>query len=485
MAETYEDLLGNPAIGPSANTYEDLIREQTGADYKPYTEEMKASDAAGMKSLAGAGIVGAAAATGGMALAPYGALASLAGEMGGTFLGELGRQKTFGEDTDVGDATQSALISLGLGGLSRTAVKAYGALADIPAEYTRYIGKKNPVRGFGLTMREPMARAELDLGRNIGRTVRNISSEITEPRQELVAIMAQRSVSGPKISVRSVIDALEQSKVPKPRLPETLQANAKIDERIAALTRAESSGGLTASELDTLINKELDPTAFNQSGEVATTKVGPAYASARDAARETLLANLPPEARLLKEQIAEELMWRENAAKYFGLKKSGKTVVGNVAKINQPGNEEIKQTLKFISEQSGIDFEKMAMDLATRRAYTMDDRVKMGVINRIMLGMATMGAVTGRPGAGLAVLAVSPVAAHTISKVIAPLQNVTGPAGISLYEYLRSSYSMRTGQEIVKPKPGSAIMKITRIKNQEAVADAMIKATRTGAGGSY
>lgn len=489
MANTYEDLLGGPPTQhPSPQpyqSYEDLVAAQAGPSYTPYTDEDKARDAAGMKNLGGAALVGGAAAAGGMALAPYGALAALGGEAGGTFLGELLRQKSFGEDTNLRDATDSALISLGLGTIAKTATKAYGALADIPPEYTRYIGRQNPARGLWLTMKGPADRAELELGRRIGRTVKDISSRVTDPRQEFVQLLKNSASTGTKVRLDPVIRALQDSMIPNATLPETINANRMIADRIDALGKRNATGGLFADELDSLINKELDPSAFKLSGEVSTSKVGPAYASARDAAKEALLNNLPPEARVLRDQIADELTWRENAAKYFGLRKYGKTVVKNIAGINKPGNEEVKETLKFISEQSGIDFERMAMDLATKRAYTLDDRVKMGVVNRIMLGMATMGAATGRPGAGAAVLAVSPVAAHTISKVIAPLQNVAGPAGISLYEYLRKEYAMRTAPEAVNHPPDSGIMRITRVKNKEAVARAFVKATQSGAGGSF
>jgi hypothetical protein len=139
-----------------------------------------------------------------------------------------------------------------------------------------------------------------------------------------------------------------------------------------------------------------------------------------------------------------------------------------------------------VSKQSGIDFNKMAMDLATRRAFTMDDRVKVSIMNRIMLGFSAAGMFSGRPGVGIAAALTAPVTAHAVSKVVAPLQGLAGPGGVTLYEYLKNQYPVdRMPPPLPIKDTESQSYRVIRVGDKRAASERFIRAMRSGAGREF
>lgn len=448
----------------SVSPYEQQVAEQSGATPRSRMEVAahRAMEAEQFKAIGkgalGAAIVGGSAYLGGlpaMAAAPegYGVLAGIGGQTLGAYGGELARQKVMGEPTSRREARKAALLTGGpaLAGYGLT--KYFGAAGGVPSAATEYVGARSKmVPRYDLTMREPPVGAEIALGRQVGKEVTRQAQPLTPGRIAEVGYIEQATQAGTRIDPQPVIDALKAKMLKTPRTRVGRNANRRLKELVDSLEKAKTEGGMTPSEMDELIGGELDPSIY-RAGKASGQMVAGRLAPAREQAKESLLAPLPPEARMERAKAAQELGRRELAESYFGESRKGTVIHNEIKNLFQPGHEEALESLRGIGRQAGMDFETMARELATKRVFSADDRVKATMLHRIMLSIGAVGVATGRPGYAAAAVLSQPSVARTGAKLLAPLQTLIGPAGALMAGQYRAAYPLKTSPTTQEP-PG-------------------------------
>jgi hypothetical protein len=398
-----------------------------------------------LKMAAGAGIVGGATMLGGVgaaALAPegYGVLAGIAGQTAGSYGGELARQKLMGEKMSQREARKSAAWTLIPAAAGYGATKVLSAAGGVAPAATEYVGMRSRlVPRYDLTMSEPKPTAELDLGRKISGAVEAQAKPLTPGRIAEEQYIKGATQSGTRVDPQPIIDTLRSKMLSTPRTAGGRNYNNRLSELVDSLEQSKAAGGMTPAELDELIGGELDPSIY-RGGKPSGRMTAKGLVPAREAARKSLLGALPEEAAGARTAAAEELTRRELARSYFG--GSEKTVTNNIRNLFKPGNEGSIESLRGVSKEAGIDFVEMARDLATKRAFNADDRVKAGMLHRIMLSLGVVGMATGKPGYMMAGLISQPAVARMGAKVLAPMQMLLGPAGAMMSQVYKKQYPL-------------------------------------------
>ena len=160
-------------------------------------------------------------------------------------------------------------------------------------------------------------------------------------------------------------------------------------------------------------------------------------------------AELLREGGLGRARAAQELTRRELAESYFGGKE--KAVTNQIRSLFQPGNEGARESLREVGRRAGVDFERMAEEIMVKRSFNADDRIKAGMLHRIMLSIGVIGVASGRPGYAAAAVLSQPSVARMGAKVLAPLQMLLGPAGALMLQRYKVSYPIVHEQTKTSP----------------------------------
>lgn len=483
-----KDVLAQEYAAPE---YESQVAGQTGAAYHPFTQQDVTQSAAttkeGLKQMGKAGIVAGLSYLGGLpaaAAAPegWGVLAGLGGQTAGAFGGTLLGQKAIGEPLNFSEAGSNAIWTAGAGLGTQAISKIAGVAGGVEPAAVESVGMRSRVLPrFDLTMVEPKQNAELTLGRQIGGEVALQAKPITPGRIAEKGFINAATTQGEAVDPQPTIDALRSRMLKTPKTaagrnynrqlnqlaialeqtthPEQIIEQVKqshiLDEYGKPFTSVERTvipeKNLLPNEMDELIGGELDPSLY-RGGKPSGRMTSKALIPARQTATQSLMETLPPEAKLARAQAAQELTRREVAEKYFGLSRNEKALIGQIRDLYKPGNEGALESLRGVGQQAGVDFEAMAKDLATRRSFTQDDRLKASILHRIMMSIGVVGLTTGRPGYAAAAFLSQPSTARMVSKITSPLQMLAGPAGALMAQRYKSQYpAKRETPQVVSP----------------------------------
>jgi hypothetical protein len=380
----------------------------------------------------------AAVTAGGLAAGP-GLIAGAAGAAGGDILYQAGRKLITGEPIEPAESARVGGEALLGGGIMKGIVRSAGAVGGVAREFIDYAGRTlRPFKkgeGFRLTFGRPAQEAELELGRKIQGAVEAMSKQVSEGRIAKEALIKRATAGGARVDVKPVVDKLREFVIPNATEASAVNFNKRLVTfadrlerrvRMSGPSRTQFQptgaprGTLSPEEFDVLMTRELSPAAFTGTGKPSLNRFSSAIRAARNTAKETLETAIP-EVRAANQAAFAELTIREQADAVFGPGKL--SLESRLRNLFKPGHEAEQQLLDKIGKQADIPLLEDAKKLATKRAFTRDDRVTAGVLNRVFL-------LTG-----------TPQIARGIAKVGAPLQPFIGPltggAGAALEEELR------------------------------------------------
>jgi hypothetical protein len=377
--------------------------------------------------------------TGAMSI-PAAALVDTAA-IGGADLAYQGVRKVMDPNRQI-DPMQSLEIGVGAGltgGATKIGLEGLAALSNVAPQFVRYFRNIGKVGRFNRTMGQVetanpaipglVKTGEQELGQAVKGAMKDWTGTMTPSRLTKEAIINNATQSGVKINSQPIIDALEDVKLATPKTSVGLKLNTDLSKiqngfkRVITIPAPSNVGNtfqkatpttrsvvtdITPKELDEFLTKEIDNRIYSMSGSPKNQMLAKSLADAREKIRATLLGSLPPEAAAATKTTFDELTQMEGVAR--SLQPNLVSLENKMRNAFKPGNQHVVDSLKTLSDKSGIDFVGRAFKYAQQRAFSGDPRVADQSI-------------------GLFFEAIKKFIARPMLKTLAPLQSLAGPAG--------------------------------------------------------